>query len=502
MLCVCYSVHPNVPNEIHRPGELLLARMADAPDPTLPLPISVGSANKPSDKDEDTHATHTRGAVSAFGVWDGHGGKGCSAACADAESGMLSKLTENGRLPTESEVADVFWQLDATVGAKLAKIGGHGRAGGGAHAGATAALLLSEMQADGSLKCMLAWVGDSTMCAVDMKSGRFMWSTSNHAASDEGEAANLRLMAKISKALSPLRKEKQRAAEEAMSPEEREAVQQAKEAAKAQRKADKAARKAAKEAAKAEAAEASESAEADQPELKKWGRKSMGPSLRNVHQRPETPFDDDAEDDDADAAEPVFVLSEEEVKGALDAASISLPPSLPMQVLMRALAREALITTNIPSGAKYRRNAYVQQRVAKKDSNRPWVVATAEDPFSKHYRDLQMTRSVCDWTKSSWVLPEPAFKHFDVPLGKHVRLILASDGLWDVVEIDGQLATDVHKLDTAQGVADAMVERARKVYQDVRKEEKMGDDTTAMVVDLNPSRLAKAAAKSACCAVQ
>ena len=97
------------------------------------------------------------------------------------------------------------------------------------------------------------------------------------------------------------------------------------------------------------------------------------------------------------------------------------------------------------SSSRYRRNACIFRRPKEKDENEPMVVATHEDPYSSHYRDLLMTcvrgelytpvvfplsmdtscvrphssrRSICDWTKSAWVLPHPDVVSFDVAAGR------------------------------------------------------------------------------------
>ena len=44
-----------------------------------------------------------------------------------------------------------------------------------------------------------------------------------------------------------------------------------------------------------------------------------------------------------------------------------------------------------------------------------------------------MSRSICDYTKSVWVLPQPDVLTFTVGPSAHLRAVLASDGLWDVV---------------------------------------------------------------------
>ena len=75
----------------------------------------------------------------------------------------------------------------------------------------------------------------------------------------------------------------------------------------------------------------------------------------------------------------------------------------------------------------------MRARPKEKDQNQPVVVATHADPYSSHYKDLQMTRSLGDWTKSAWVLPHPQLRRFTVPHDESRRVVIASDGLWDLV---------------------------------------------------------------------
>lgn len=58
-------------------------------------------------------------------------------------------------------------------------------------------------------------------------------------------------------------------------------------------------------------------------------------------------------------------------------------------------------------------------------------MATHLDPYSKHYRDLMNTRTICDWSKSAWVIPQPETIRFTVQ--KYTRVVIGSDGLWDVL---------------------------------------------------------------------
>ena len=171
----------------------------------------VGIASNDSHKGEDTSAILEGQRVSGYAVFDGHGGFGCSKACAEPEVGMLARLlTGVSKLPTPTQIEDVFWRLDAEVGAELAAIGGHGRDQGGAHAGTTACVLLVEQLGSGSsvggMACTLAWVGDSTAIAVDMTAADappLAWATSNHSACDAAEAARLGQLVAMSRVLLP-----------------------------------------------------------------------------------------------------------------------------------------------------------------------------------------------------------------------------------------------------------------------------------------------------------
>ena len=409
---------------------------ADAAADAAP-PCAV--AHAVSAKDEDRFASCSSGLLYGYGVYDGHGGQDCAEYCASDDCGILQQILLNSEsFPSREAIADVFWRTDAVCGSKLAARGGHGRAGGGAHAGATATILLVE-RIKGSVakvngagggsaagggdsarvgsgdffRCVFAWVGDSAALEVDMRSGKMGARTINHTPGSRVEAANLRLMATAAKAL-PMTSRRQSAATDG----------------------DGAAPPPADEANEEEAAE-------------------------------------------EEAVTPPHVGA------ALKRAGVLPTAACPQELLLRAFVREQLINASIPKGRKYRRNALLFRRPRAKDENQPMVVATHEDPYSSHYRDLLMTRSICDWTKSAWVLPHPEVVEFHVPAGKHVRAVLASDGLWDVCDPD-EAAEVLRAHATPQQAADALLAIAKRVYCGERGLEKMGDDTTVMVVDLLP----------------
>ena len=72
-------------------------------------------------KGEDKYASFfNSSSVAGYAVFDGHGGKGCSTACADSECGVLARLLGDvARMPSTQEIEDVFWQMDADAGPAL-----------------------------------------------------------------------------------------------------------------------------------------------------------------------------------------------------------------------------------------------------------------------------------------------------------------------------------------------------------------------------------------------
>jgi hypothetical protein len=293
---------------------------------------------------------------------------------------------------------------------------------------------------------MFVWAGDSTGITVDMKSGKLGPRTPNHVPDAPTEAARLELLTAVGTALHGERKEKKRAKEGCGVAE-----------------------------GGAQGAQGG----------------SQGESSAAVGVSSSAAAEEEEEEQEA----PVTAA---DVAAALEKAGVSPTAHCPSEMILRACQREQLMARTIPKGRKYRLNAVVSRRPRQKDENEPWNVATHEDPYSSHYRDLLMTRSICDWTKSAWVLPQPDVLEFTVPMGKHVRAVLASDGLWDICTHE-QAAEIVRRSSTVQLAAEALLDVAKSVYIGERGLEKMGDDTTVMVVDLAPqkARVGGASASSA-----
>ena len=93
-----------------------------------------------------------------------------------------------------------------------------------------------------------------------------------------------------------------------------------------------------------------------------------------------------------------------------------------------------------------------------------------------------------DWKGSDLVLPHPELKRFEVGAGTHARAVLASDGLWDVCS-HAKAARIVRASETPQAAARELLALAERVYLEKRGKKHMGDDTTVLCVDLNPSAL-------------
>ena len=72
--------------------------------------------------------------------------------------------------------------------------------------------------------------------------------------------------------------------------------------------------------------------------------------------------------------------------------------------------------------------------------------------------------------------------------GTSSSTFIASDGLWDVCS-HTRAVSIARASDTPQRAAQNLLELAEKVYLQQRGKKQMGDDTTVMCIDLNPSLL-------------
>lgn len=436
---------------------------AAAAQPVLPgmSIISYGLADAKSKKGEDAPSVKPQSSASsiaAYAIFDGHGGKPFAHTCAHlTEAGIdhgsqydvLDKLIAagGGLLPSDAAVDEIFWNTDAEVGKLLATLEQPNMGG------CTAQILMVLPSAGGGMQLLQAWVGDSTALTVDMRSGKVLHDTFNHNPDMGDEAVPLLHMAAVNKACRRRQKKERK----------KESKKQAKEAMKAAKKAAAAAGEGGGGDGAAGAADDADEEEGDDEN------------------------DGDGDDDEDDKKKDDYpcppdalireVLTEMQHPDTSDGHISSL---------RRAFERERTICGYLPGSGKYRRNCFIYRRPREKDENMPMTVHTTEDPFRGKHADMMMTRSLGDWKHVAWILPTPQVERHYMRATQHWRVVIASDGLWDVVSHE-RCAELTRESATCQEAAEALVEEAKKVYLGERALELPGDDTTVLVVELNPS---------------
>ncbi|KAJ1446272.1 phosphatase 2C-like domain-containing protein [Pelagophyceae sp. CCMP2097] len=99
----------------------------------------------------------------------------------------------------------------------------------------------------------------------------------------------------------------------------------------------------------------------------------------------------------------------------------------------------------------------------------------------------QVTRSIGDWDASRSVLPELEARGWAVGPDAFDRVVLATDGLWDVVSHADAVRLVKRRGLSPQRAAEVLLRCARGAY--ARKGGGVRDDVTVVVVDINPSGL-------------
>jgi serine/threonine protein phosphatase PrpC len=195
----------------------------------------------------------------------------------------------------------------------------------------------------------------------------------------------------------------------------------------------------------------------------------------------------------------------DEVRSALKGTGKTLNDEQ-LHTLCRALGREKRIeapekrksfATNTPLR---RSNTSVLQRVSTNHPSATGPLVLAGGALNRV--STCVTRSIGDWDGARAMIPQPDVLRFDVGASQHVRVILCSDGVWDVLSLH-----DACKLarasPSAAAAADGIVELAYR--RSMQRFERLKDDTTCVVVDLNPSLMPFAkpagAGGGGCCAV-
>ena len=95
-----------------------------------------------------------------------------------------------------------------------------------------------------------------------------------------------------------------------------------------------------------------------------------------------------------------------------------------------------------------------------------------------------VTRALGDWDGSRALVPHPDVARFRVTRSQCLRAVLASDGLWDFVRPD-EASRVLRAGKSASSCADRLLEMA--VSRSNAKFNELKDDTTVLVVELNPS---------------
>ena len=195
------DLQPDSPRPVVPPLEVFSEPRASAQQHICAMPRSHAIASEDSHKGEDATSVLEANGIAAFAIFDGHGGKTCSQACADlGSSGVLPMLLSEAdtSIPSDERIADALWTADATHGTAMVQMSPP------CHAGSTATvLLLSDRQRE----CALAWCGDSTGMVVDMKGpGRIMYVTPNHNPDVSTEVDQMNYLAAVAKQVRKVRK--------------------------------------------------------------------------------------------------------------------------------------------------------------------------------------------------------------------------------------------------------------------------------------------------------
>jgi len=147
-----------------------------------------------------------------------------------------------------------------------------------------------------------------------------------------------------------------------------------------------------------------------------------------------------------------------------------------------------------------RENSCIAHRVA--------PTSGTKGPLALHSRSntsILMTRSVGDRYGPRCCCAVPDVSTITIPAGKYVRVVLASDGVWDVVSTEDVLKWELKKkYRIPSDFADYLAKKAKKLrmIQELRE-----DDITVVVVDVNSAFLdvmpdeddGRVAFKSRCC---
>lgn len=390
--------------------------------------MAHGYAHAVTSKDEDTHAVLHSAGTSLFAIYDGHGGKQAAEHCREKLSPALIALAPDFE---EAAIADAFWAADASLGKDNVLDG------------TTATVLLVSHGGGGgttsNARCVLAWVGDSSALVVDMLAPGLHKAAVSHVTLDHhvkspSEVARLEQEWAVRKHL--------RASNRSPS-----VVTASRETSKSQFSGE-ASKSSVDGVTLAEAREASIA----------LGMDLSDAQVRMLHR--------------ALAREQTIVRHER--RSGLRRASTTLGSRFANNMGPMALIAGHRATA--PDGASPAAMAAMAAAAPK-----GWPSSTSPSPVS-----TCVTRSIGDWDASRACVPQPDALRFDVPPDGFVRVVLASDGLWDFVT-KADAARLLRTTQTAQRAAEQLVSLAKS--RSVSRIGRLKDDTTVIVATVNPAAL-------------
>lgn len=396
-----------------------------------------------SAKGEDFSACATEGSRGAFAVFDSHGGKDAGALCKAELFGQLLSLAASDVAGhdafREPDIVDAFWTMDHRLGSA------------GIYSGTTASVLLVSHNAD-SLCCTLAWVGDSTALTIDMTSQVSapppQQKTSDHTPANPAEAQRCIKEWEVRREVQSLRNSTRLEDVDVEPPPNPTLLQQA------------------------------------------AGFFGNNESTTDVSAESFVLLKDHSPTFYAKKRAP----TRDEIMAAIDAAGLEASED-ERELLARALLREKRVE------APEKRASFVLGREGTRKNTKiitrngmmsgadgsvtlggPHVLAGGDDGAVS----TCVTRSIGDWDGARAMVPQPEVLRFEVGRDQHVRAIIASDGVWDFLSLE-EAAALARKAPTAQVAAQRIADKARA--RSLSRLNQLKDDTTCVVVDLNPSGL-------------
>eukprot|EP00629_Pelagomonadales_sp_RCC1024_P008726 CAMPEP_0119273626 /NCGR_PEP_ID=MMETSP1329-20130426/10790_1 /TAXON_ID=114041 /ORGANISM="Genus nov. species nov., Strain RCC1024" /LENGTH=436 /DNA_ID=CAMNT_0007273855 /DNA_START=189 /DNA_END=1499 /DNA_ORIENTATION=+ len=422
------------------------AKPNGAPAPK-PSPLAFGHVNVVGSKRKDEDRT-SRGTVEAggvtwnyYGLFDGHGGKPAADLCAATLHDLITEKAKGVQNLTGSEaLAEALrracWDLDDRLGTDRVD------------AGTTATILFASPG-----EAVMGWVGDSLALRVDMLGARKSWDTAPHNPHNLDEVARM--------------KAEWEARREFLSFESSRG-----------------------DVTYAEAMDEFTAGFEKRlaAHFAKLGHRPMRPGLIRDAMRRETRINDRLDRDN----------------------------SLRRKQSFESVAKfgKLLATQDMDATVDMKRHEDMQRH----DSNftrrtnpegeqcGPVVVGTNwKHPQSQAHSvagaSTCVTRSIGDWDASRAVIPEPDCHAWPIPSegAFYERVVLASDGLWDLIDFAGAEAI-CRKVPEPQACAERLL-RVAKTESGRRGYRGLKDDTTILVIDLNPNRVAVQPEAGCACAV-